>query len=65
MTNKHYYIEHFNDYKLIEFNKTNTDIIKIIKKYGHRNCKKEIRKYWITSSLDNCDIGFAYFHTEI
>ena len=27
--------------------------------------KKDIRRYWINSSLANCDKGFVYFNTEI
>lgn len=61
----HYHVKHNNDYKLIEFNKNNSDLIKIIKKYGYRNCKKNISRYWIKMSLTNCDIGYVYFHTEI
>jgi hypothetical protein len=62
---KHYHVYHLDDYQLIEFNKNDNELIKNIKKYGHRNCKKEIEKYWIISSLENCDKGFSYFNTEI
>ena len=62
---KHYHVKHLEDYQLIEFNKNDNELIKNIHKYGHRNCKKEIRKFWINTSLENCDKGFAFFNTEI
>ena len=61
---KLYKVKHKNDYKLLEFTK-NDDILKRIKDYGHRNCKKEIKNSWIIATLNNCDMGYAYFHTEI
>lgn len=62
---KHYHIKHLNNYTLVEFNKNENDILKIIKKYGYRNCKKDIQRHWINLSLENCDKGFVYFNTEI
>lgn len=62
---KHYHIKHLDNYKLIEFNKNENDILKKIKKYGYRNCKKDISRNWIKMSLENCDKGFVYFNTEI
>ena len=35
---KHYHVKHLEDYKLFEFDKNENEMIKIIKKYGHRNC---------------------------
>jgi hypothetical protein len=64
MNNLHYKVEHKDDYNLIQFTK-NDDIIKRIKAYAYRNCKKEINNNWISSSLKNTDVGFVYFHTEI
>ncbi len=62
---KHYHVEHIKNYQHVTFDKQNKDIINRIKKYGYRNCKKDIIRTWITESIKNFDIGFAYFNTEI
>ena len=54
-----------NDYNLIEFTKEQKDIVKRIKDYSHRNCRQMIQTKYITHCLQNFDIGFAYFRTEI
>ena len=48
------------DYKLVSFTKEKKDIVKRIKEYANRNCRKVIQK-----SLNELDYGFAYFRTEI
>lgn len=48
------------DYKLIKFTKDNQDIVKRIKTYAIRNCRKEI-----TTTLNNFYYGISYFRTEI
>jgi hypothetical protein len=53
------------DYKLIEFAKINIDIVKRIKDYSIRNCRKIISSKYITYTLHNFDYGLAYFRTEI
>jgi hypothetical protein len=53
------------DYKLVEFTKDDKDIIKRIKEYSIRNCRKEISTKYITSTLNNFDYGISYFRTEI
>lgn len=62
---KHYHIKHLHNYQLIEFDNNDKEILKIINKYGHRNCKKDITRHWIKTSLENCNKGFAYFNNEI
>jgi len=62
---KHYHVKHLNNYQLIKFDKNDDELLKQIKKYGHRNCKKDIKRHWIDNSLKNCDKGFAYFNNEI
>ena len=62
---KHYHVEHLNNYQLIEFDKNDNEILKRIKKYGYRNCRKYIRRQWINDNLKNCDKGFAYFNVEL
>lgn len=53
------------DYNFIKFTKEQKDIVKRIKDYSDRNCRKIINKRYITSCLTNFDYGFAYFRTEI
>jgi hypothetical protein len=53
------------DYKLISFTKEEKNIVKRIKEYANRNCRKVIQKSFITKSLNELDYGFAYFRTEI
>jgi hypothetical protein len=53
------------DYKLVSFTKEEKDIVKRIKEYANRNCRKVIQKSFITKSLNELDYGFAYFRTEI
>ena len=62
---KHYHVKHLNNYQLIEFDKNDDELLKLIKKYGHRNCKKDIKRHWIKNSLESCDKGFAYFNNEM
>ncbi len=54
-----------NDYKLTNFTKDDAVIIKRIKEYSKRNCRKEIETSYITYTLNNFDYGFSYFRTEI
>ena len=49
---KHYHIKHLHNYQLIEFDNNDKEILKIINKYGHRNCKKDITRHWIKISLE-------------
>lgn len=37
---KHYHVKHLNNYKLIEFDKNDYELLKLIKKHGYRSCKK-------------------------
>jgi hypothetical protein len=53
------------DYKYINFTKKDVDIIKRIKDYSKRNCRKEIETSYITHTLNNFDYGFSFFRTEI
>jgi hypothetical protein len=53
------------DYKLINFTKEDISIIKRIKDYAKRNCRKEIETSYITKTLNNFDYGFSFFRTEI
>ena len=53
------------DYKLISFTKEEKNIVKRVKEYANRNCRKVIQKSFITKSLNELDYGFAYFRTEI
>jgi hypothetical protein len=53
------------DYKLVSFTKEEKDIVKRIKEYANRNCRKVIQKSFITKSLNEFDYGFAYFRTVI
>lgn len=53
------------DYKIIEFTKDDKDVIKRIKTYSIRNCRKEITTKYITLTLNNFDYGISYFRTEI
>ena len=53
------------DYKLIEFTKEQKDIVKRIKEYSNRNCRKAIEVSYITKILNNFDYGIAYFRMEI
>lgn len=59
-----YFIPH-KDYKLISFIKEKKDIVKRIKEYANRNCRKIIQKSFIIKSLNELDYSFAYFRTEI
>lgn len=54
-----------NDYKLINFTKSDAIIIKRIKDYAKRNCREQINTSYITSTLQNFDYGISYFRTEI
>ena len=54
-----------NDYKLINFTKNDTEIVKRIKDYAKRNCREQINTSYITSTLQNFDYGISYFRTEI
>lgn len=67
MKNKYYKVNHLNDYYLVEFsnNIQNNDVIKRIKKYAYRNCKKEISRNYISLIINCFSKGFSYFHTEI
>ncbi len=62
---KHYHVKHLNNYQLVEFDKNEDELLKLIKKYGYRNCKKNIKRNWIKNCLENCDKGFAYFNNEL
>ena len=42
---KHYHVKHIDDYTMVDFDKTKTNIIERIKKYGYRNCKKNINRF--------------------
>ena len=55
----------FKDYSLIQFTKDNNDIVKRIKEYSLRNCRKEIETSYITKTLNIFDYGIAYFRTEL
>ena len=51
------------DYKLTTFTKEDKIIIKRIKDYAKRNCRKEIETTYITYTLNNFDFGFSFFRT--
>ena len=53
------------DYKYINFTKKDIEIIKRIKEYSKRNCRKEIETSYITHTLNTFDYGFSFFRTEI
>jgi hypothetical protein len=55
----------YKDYKLVSFTKEEKNIVKRVKEYANRNCRKIIQKSFITKSLNELDYGFAYFRTEI
>lgn len=55
----------YKDYKLVSFTKEEKNIVKRVKEYANRNCRKVIQKSFITKSLNELDYGFAYFRTEI
>lgn len=53
------------DYKLTTFTKNDAIIIKRIKEYSKRNCRKQIETSYITNVLNNFDFGYSFFRTEI
>lgn len=53
------------DYNLIKFSKEEKKIVKRIKEYAFRNCRKEIEQSYITKTLNIFDYGFAFFRTKI
>ena len=54
-----------NEYKILNFTKNDTEIVKRIKDYAKRNCREQINTSYITSTLQNFDYGISYFRTEI
>jgi len=46
-----------NDYKLINFTKNDTKIVKRIKDYAKCNCREQINTSYITSTIQNFDYG--------
>ena len=48
------------EFRLIEFNKNNLNLIDILLKYSKRNCKDELDKCYVKTCLKNVDIGFAF-----
>ena len=53
------------DYKLIEFTKEQKDVVKRVKEYSNRNCRKGIETSYITKTLNIFDYGLAYFRSEM
>jgi len=53
------------DYILFDFTKNNTEIVKRIKEYSIRNCRKHIKTQYITNTLNNFNYGYVYYRTEI
>jgi len=48
------------EFKLIEFNKNNLNLINILLKYSRRNCRDELDKGYVMTCLKNVDIGFSF-----
>ncbi len=53
------------DYILFDFTKNNIDIVKRIKEYSIRNCRKHIKTKYITNTLNNFNYRYVYYRTEI
>lgn len=49
------------EYKLIEFNKNNLNLLDILLKYYKKNCRDELDKNYVSTCLKNTDIGFSFY----
>lgn len=50
-----------NEYRIIEFNKRDKELIEILKKYSKINCRNELDYGYISKSLDKTDVGFSFY----
>lgn len=50
-----------NTFTLVNFNKNDIELVKILKENSLINCRNEIDVGYVSNSLKKCDIGFYFF----